>query len=531
MTRHVGLAIICAGFAAHAVWLQCVAEDAFITYRFARNVAEGHGFVWNIGEAPVEGFTNFLWVIVCAALYRIDLDLPRITQAIGVGAGLATLLVSWRFATSQLRLRDGVALFGVAMIAAAGPLATWASSGMETVWFAMCICIAVERASCAVLTRTSGAAFVAAAALFAATLTRPEGLGVAVLVLSTAAISAGDSRTRRQFAEAFTAYAAAFALYFAWRYATFGYALPNTFYAKTGGGLHQYWRGTLYLAHFALHFVLPWLPWLVVLGWWTATRRAPLRAFDRLTAIVASRSRHPGLLVAAVVVAGYAGYVVLVGGDYMAMYRFVVPVLPLIYLLLARIVEAAVDVAAATSRGRLAVAASALITASGILLQSTPYEQALFPPTPQMHGTYRGVSIERRYVNRFHVIARFFASQMPERSGSILTWDIGVVGYVTRFRIDDALGIVDPVIAHQPAPATMGLGLAGHEKQNLPYSYSRNPTFVMYTVQLRPSPANWPRYPPDLDAYVRGHYDLKSAWLVDDANREAGYFTYLERKR
>jgi hypothetical protein len=120
---------------------------------------------------------------------------------------------------------------------------------------------------------------------------------------------------------------------------------------------------------------------------------------------------------------------------------------------------------------------------------------------------------------------------MPDQSGSILTYDIGVVGYITRFDIYDVLGIVDPAIAHQPPPASMGRGLPGHEKQDLAYSYSRQPTFVMYTVQLRPAPGEWPRYPPDLDQRVRAEYELKSAWLADAANREEGYFTYLERKR
>jgi len=179
---------------------------------------------------------------------------------------------------------------------------------------------------------------------------------------------------------------------------------------------------------------------------------------------------------------------------------------------------------------RAVIGALALATIGGMLLQSTPYEQSVFSLTPHMHGTYRGIATERWHVNRFHVIARFFSDQMPDHSGSILTWDIGVVGYDTRFAIDDALGIVDPVIAHSRPDASMGQGLAGHEKQDLRYSYSLRPTFVMYTVQLRPAPADWPRYPPDLEARVRAEYELKSVWLTDSRNDEAGYFTYMERK-
>jgi len=52
----------------------------------------------------------------------------------------------------------------------------------------------------------------------------------------------------------------------------------------------------------------------------------------------------------------------------------------------------------------------------------------------------------------------------------------------------------------------------------------------MYTVQLRPVPGAWPKYGEDVDRLVKARYDLKSAWLVDALNGEAGYFTYLQRK-
>jgi arabinofuranosyltransferase len=527
------LALILAAFVAHAVWLQCVAEDAYITYRFARNVAEGHGFVWNPGEPPVEGFTNFLWVGISAAAYRLGLDLPRVTQALGVMAGLGTLLVSWRFAREILGVSSGVALFTTALIAAAGPMAAWATSGMETVFFTLWVTAAVYFASRFSRTAALGDAVITALTLFCATLTRPEGFGVAAIVLPAAWwLGTGPENARRVPPALIAAavYLGAFVIYFAWRYETFGYPLPNTFYAKTGGGLHQYWRGFVHITYFALHFVLPWLPWGLLWAWRAAGDRGSARRSQPRGWFARGR-RHAGAVIASAVVVGYTSYVVLVGGDYMAMYRFAVPVLPLLYLLLGLCAHHAVTGLEMNGGRRIVLGAMGLLTAGAVLLQSTPFEQAVFAPTPRMHGTYRGVKVERWYVNRFHVIGHFFADQMPDQSGSILTYDIGVVGYITRFNIYDVLGIVDPTIAHQPAPTTMGSGLPGHEKQDLAYSYSRRPTFVVYTVQLRPAPGAWPHYPPDLDARVRTEYELKSAWLVDAANREEGYFTYLARKR
>src|SRR5206468_2965600 len=47
-------------------------DDALISMRFARNLAAGHGLVWNAGQAPVEGYTNFLWTVWMAVLHVIS---------------------------------------------------------------------------------------------------------------------------------------------------------------------------------------------------------------------------------------------------------------------------------------------------------------------------------------------------------------------------------------------------------------------------------------------------------------------------
>ncbi len=55
-------------------WLSAVAwfltDDAFISFRYARNLLEGYGLVFNPGEY-VEGYSNFLWVLELAAIRRV----------------------------------------------------------------------------------------------------------------------------------------------------------------------------------------------------------------------------------------------------------------------------------------------------------------------------------------------------------------------------------------------------------------------------------------------------------------------------
>ena len=39
-------------------------DDAMVSMRYARHLVQGRGFVWNVGEPPLEGFTNPLWTLM-----------------------------------------------------------------------------------------------------------------------------------------------------------------------------------------------------------------------------------------------------------------------------------------------------------------------------------------------------------------------------------------------------------------------------------------------------------------------------------
>src|SRR5688572_25046211 len=88
-----------------------VTDDAYIAFRYARNWAAGRGLVYNLGETPVEGFSEFLWVALSALLLKVGLDPADLAPAIGVGCGLALLGLTLSIA---LRLGLGEAAAGVA---------------------------------------------------------------------------------------------------------------------------------------------------------------------------------------------------------------------------------------------------------------------------------------------------------------------------------------------------------------------------------------------------------------------------------
>ena len=80
-------------------WGYCLQDDAFISFRYGRNLVDGHGLVFNPGEA-VEGYTNPSWTVLSAGLIALGLspELPII--AAGVLGLLGLITVGWASAWS-----------------------------------------------------------------------------------------------------------------------------------------------------------------------------------------------------------------------------------------------------------------------------------------------------------------------------------------------------------------------------------------------------------------------------------------------
>jgi hypothetical protein len=533
---------------AHAWYLACPAEDAHITFRFARHVAAGEGFVWNLGEPPIEGFTTVLWVLVSALAIALGANVILVTQTLGVLAAVGSLLLTYRVATRYMGVSERLALVPCVFLALSGPHATWASSGMETTAFGFFVLASFAQYLRHLERRTLGTILAAAGLLVVAAFLRPEAALVFVVLLGWTLLEARREAPRR------LAPAGVFALAFvlpmllllAFRVRTFGDYLPNTYYAKTGGGARQFLRGLIYVHYFAFAYVLGFSPLLVL----ALSRRSPanIGARSRL-----ERARKkPALTLSLAVVAVHLAYWIAVGGDYMAMFRFVAPVLPFLYLLLLPVVSVLRD--AAESPGlRRATTVAVVFALVFTIVQSTPLEGALFAAAPYQHGTYRGVVLERWHVARLRSIAEFFSGYARGPRASIATDAIGALGFYSELAVHDLSGLTDRHIARTPIKEP-GMGLAGHERLDLNYSFHRLPTYFLLARELAPvevtkvmKPAatmsdlcqvlgalypksvkilSWMR---NNEAFVRQHYRLVAAPILDLENEEKGFLAFLER--
>ena len=308
--------------AVHFAWL---CDDAFISLRYAKHLAEGHGLVWNVGEDPrVQGYTNLLWVLLGALFERLGLDPTRALPAVSATCGGLLFALVAR-ALHARAARPAPLVFGLclAFLATAVPFAVWSTSGLATAPFALALFLLWDGLFGGLASR-AGAPSTPRALLGAALLTalRADGAGFA-LPLALLAVIAGRATGRRALARAgLAAFALALALALAdagWRHAYYGDWVPNTARIKVDLGALTLERGAKYLA-------------------------AQLATFVSLPiALAVSLCVRPGLVRASALAAllGIATYPLLAGGDFMAMGRLLVPAWPFLAILLAEPLERA----------------------------------------------------------------------------------------------------------------------------------------------------------------------------------------------
>ncbi len=165
-------------------WLTSVAwfitDDAFISFRYVRNLLDGHGLVFNPGEY-VEGYTNFLWVLELAAIWRVlGLRPEDVANWLSViyTVGTIAVMLWWVARMPCLRQRGLVAWMALGLICGSATFAVWtAGGGLETRQFTFFALVAVVCLS--VFGADRRGLIAASLSLAAAALTRPEGLLVA----------------------------------------------------------------------------------------------------------------------------------------------------------------------------------------------------------------------------------------------------------------------------------------------------------------------------------------------------------------
>ncbi|MHC4077699.1 MAG: hypothetical protein ACYST0_04555, partial [Planctomycetota bacterium] len=263
----------------HAVSLAWLCDDAFISFRYARNLATGHGLVFNAGE-HVEGYTNFLWTLVIALGLWAGARAEITAQVLGVLCYLCTLWLLLRVGCRpEHRNRAGAAVpLAVLALSLHHHASSMASFGLETAMFALLLTAALV---VLVQTKTAGSSFLAGTLLTLATLTRPDG---ALPYLVACVVTLFAAPRRRKLGSFWALVAPGLVVgvpYLLWKVAYYGDVLPNTFYARSaaepypGQGL---WYVGLYFLYYPLLLVGFVVPLVLLFRRWRTEAEASGRA-------------------------------------------------------------------------------------------------------------------------------------------------------------------------------------------------------------------------------------------------------------
>lgn len=214
-------------------------EDAAMLMRYAQHLAGGHGIVWNIGEHPVDGATDFLFMAASAAFIKLGLTVGQAVRGVGFASHLLTvLIVYW----TNRRVHDANIFFSLlsGLYLAVGTGLSYVAAYFGTPFFALAAASTWTLGLLLVKRENPPFWLSLAFALsgLATGLIRPEGVILAALIL----IFVIAMRGVRGSVSIIVIFGVVFLLlggaYFLWRWDYFGYPLPNPFYKKGEGGLH-----------------------------------------------------------------------------------------------------------------------------------------------------------------------------------------------------------------------------------------------------------------------------------------------------
>lgn len=215
-------------------------EDAAILMRFADHMAQGHGIIWNIGEKPVDGATDFLFLATLGFLGMFGLDIHHAVYAVGLGSHWITCLFVY-FAARTLHAAPRWTGILSAAYLAVGPAHPQVEAYFGAPYFALFAGTTWYLGYLVFLRRDTVRTPVwFALSSLALGMIRPEGVFLSVYILAATLVVAGWQRCRRLILTYLLLFGGLGATYFFWRWSYFGYPLPNPFYVKGGGSLYPF---------------------------------------------------------------------------------------------------------------------------------------------------------------------------------------------------------------------------------------------------------------------------------------------------
>jgi len=288
-------------------------DDAYISYRYAENLINGNGLTFNVGDSPVEGYSNFLWVLLLVFFKLLGFNLELTSKILSIIIGCINIIVLFKlgrlmFAREELHW----ILISILLFISNPSELIYTISGLETQLFTLLVLLGIYF----YVLELKGTNSIPISSIFLAlaSLTRPEGpLLFAVLFFWSSYRLLRVEKSRKNYFIWISLFAIIYVPYTIWRISYFGDIFPNTYYAKVStlertfskialikGGLgyvHYFFRDHGGILLFVLTAIM-------------------LLLYRR------ERQLHLVTFPITLVIAAYLFFITWVGGDWMQFYRF-----------------------------------------------------------------------------------------------------------------------------------------------------------------------------------------------------------------
>jgi hypothetical protein len=413
-----------------------IIDDAGISFVYARNFVGGHGLVSQPGIEPVEGFSNFSWVLLLALPFFAKLFHPIITPKLmsGVLVFLSFITLYRTFTFISPRASKTITIIVLSLLAANTSFVVWTTSGLENPLYVLLLSLffyVIVRISKDEYHdyRLTGGILAILATLIA--ITRPDGLSyffVFPIYLILSQVYWPDASKKSvisQMLHYLLGFMLVFGTFLIFRFWYFGDVVPNTYYAK--GGPPTIWellpKAYTLLSSVAEHFEILILVWLVV-----AT----------IYLIGSKNLRRPHLLLLLLLACSVSVYILL-PEDWMGEFRFATPFFIFFYAYIIIIGEVMLNVFILKKRSKVLIPFFLIVifvVASIFSFAKRSYKFASNPTVPFS-------SVANRYGYRFNE----YVARLDVRDGSVLLPDLGGTLYYSNLRVYDLVGLTDKTIA------------------------------------------------------------------------------------
>jgi hypothetical protein len=380
----------------------------------------GEGMVYNLGERE-EGYSNFLWIILLGIFSWLGI-LPSIaSKLLSIIFGTGILILTFNLSQLFKKENSSCSFIALFLLASNTSLVLWVASGMETIFYTFLLLLA----SYLFLKECEGkGTYLSAFCFLCLALTRPEGIlffSLPVLFRVYDLFLPRPHFSKRSFFIYIMVFSLPFTVYLIWKYLYFGTIIPNTFYAKFHAPLPllyqpagKFRRAFHYLTQAFLQYnLVVTIPFFGLLFGTNNVRG------EKLTYIVC-------------VILLQIFFVMSVGGDWMPRFRFIVPILPFVYILFQEGINSAL-VRVKTRFFKLSLCCTILIM--GI---------ANFPSSKFEHYEYFKKS--DRELKRIREFGGWLKQSFPSHY-TVAYEEAGIPMYYSQLRLLDVLGLLNRDIA------------------------------------------------------------------------------------